>query len=223
CQNFYCYTTRGNWVEDVERRVLVTGASGFIGTGVVEGLAGKGWQVRAAARDPARIIAPSGIERVAMPDLAAPADWSKLLAGANHIVHLAGIAHAQGVVEADYRRVNGEAVGELAEAARTRVRRFILLSSARAQTGLSSVETVTEALRPNPIDAYGRSKLLAEQLLTQSGVSFAVLRPTLTYGKGVKGNVARLAKLARLPLPIPFGRLTNQRSLLALENLVSAI
>jgi UDP-glucose 4-epimerase len=209
---------------EVKRKVLVTGASGFIGAAVVAGLAKQGWQVRAAARDPAAIVAPSGVERVVMPDLAAPTDWAPLLAGVNYLVHLAGIAHAHGVVsDSLYTRVNAEAVGELAECARGRLDRFVLVSSARAQAGFSSAQVITESLTPSPIDAYGRSKLLAELLLKKSGVSFTVLRPTLTYGSGVKGNVARLAQLAKLPIPIPFGGLANYRSLLARENLVEAI
>ena len=66
---------------DMTRRVLITGASGFIGKSLTEALAKEGWQVRAASRDPASIPAIGGVERVAMPDLAQPADWSALLDG----------------------------------------------------------------------------------------------------------------------------------------------
>ncbi len=67
------------------RRVLITGASGFIGKPLTKALAKEGWQVRAASRDPASIPAISGVERVAMPDLAQPADWSGLLDGVSHV------------------------------------------------------------------------------------------------------------------------------------------
>ena len=91
------------------RVVLVTGASGFIGKRLVVSLAQEGWQVRAAARDPENVPDASGIERVAMPDLARPADWSALLEGASHVVHLAGIAHAPGTLpDALYSRVNAD-------------------------------------------------------------------------------------------------------------------
>ena len=76
----------------MDRRVLVTGATGFIGRRVTNTLAKEGWSVRAAARDPGAILVPTSIERVAMRDLVQPADWSKLLDGVTHVVHLAGIA-----------------------------------------------------------------------------------------------------------------------------------
>jgi UDP-glucose 4-epimerase len=208
----------------MSRRVLITGASGFIGRRLAGVLAKVGWQVRAASRDPSSIQAESGIERVAMPDLGRPADWSALLDGASHVVHLAGIAHAPGSLPDElYTRINADAAGELAEAARGTVTRLVLISSVRAQAGLSADHPITEKDAALPTDAYGRSKLAAERLIEQSGVAFTVLRPAVVYGKGVKGNIASLATLARTPMPLPFAGLDNRRSLLALKNLVSAI
>jgi nucleoside-diphosphate-sugar epimerase len=208
----------------VKRAVLVTGASGFIGRRVVSALAQDGWHVRAAARDPASVPAASGIERVVMPDLAGPPDWSPLLDEISHIVHLAGIAHAPGALPDDlYRRINTQAVGELMHAARGRVERVVFISSVRAQAGLSANHAITEQDAAQPTDAYGRSKLAAERLVEESGVGFTVLRPAVVYGRGVKGNLASLATLARTPTPLPFAGLDNRRSLLAVENLASAI
>jgi nucleoside-diphosphate-sugar epimerase len=205
-------------------RVLVTGASGFIGKRLVAVLVKAGWQVRAAARDPRSIPATGSVERIAMPDLSRAVDWSPLLDGVSHIVHLAGIAHAPGTLpDAVYARINAEAVGELADAARGRVERLVFMSSVRAQAGLASDHAITEQDAPAPTDAYGRAKLEAERLLAQSGVPFTVLRPAVVYGKGVKGNIAALATLARTPTPLPFGGLSNRRSLLALDNLASAV
>jgi nucleoside-diphosphate-sugar epimerase len=205
-------------------RVLVTGASGFIGKRLAGALAKEGWQVRAAARDPSSIPTKAGVERVAMPDLSDPADWSGLLTGITHVVHLAGIAHALGVLPDDlYRRINAQAFGELAAQASGKVERLVLLSSVRAQAGLSAERTLTELDEPEPTDAYGRTKLEAERLVAGSGVPFTVLRPAVVYGKGVKGNIASLATLAKTPMPLPFAGLDNRRSLLALDNLVSAI
>ena len=206
------------------RRVLVTGATGFIGKKLVAALAKQGFAVRAAARDPNAIIAASEVERVVMPELAAPSDWSALLDGVSDVVHLAGIAHAPGVLPDDvYTRINAEAVGELAAQAKGKVERFIFMSSVRAQAGLAADHALTEKDVPQPTDAYGRAKLEAERLVEKSGVPYTVLRPAVVYGKGVKGNIASLATIAKTPMPLPFGALDNKRSLLALDNLVTAV
>jgi UDP-glucose 4-epimerase len=208
----------------VTQTVLVTGASGFIGKRLAVALAQDGWQVRAAARDPGNVHEAPGIARAVMPDLARPADWSALLDGASHVVHLAGIAHAPGTLSDDvYFRVNAASAGELAEQARGRVERLVLVSSVRAQAGLTAEHVITEADAPAPTDAYGRSKLEAERLVAASGAPFTVLRPAVLYGPGVKGNIASLATLAKTAMPLPFGGLDNRRSLLALDNFVSAI
>jgi UDP-glucose 4-epimerase len=140
------------------------------------------------------------------------------------VVHLAGIAHAPGTLPDDiYTRINTDAVGELAEAARGRIERLVFVSSVRAQAGLSAPHTIRESDAPQPTDAYGRSKLAAERSVAASGVPFTVLRPAVVYGPGVKGNIASLATLARTAMPLPLAGLDNRRSLLALENLISAI
>ena len=205
-------------------RVLVTGATGFIGKALVPALANEGFTVRAAARDPERIIATHDVERVAMPDLSERADWSAALADVACVIHLAGIAHAPGTLPDDvYTQINAQAVGALATQAKGKVERFILMSSVRAQAGLSASEAITETDAPEPTDIYGRSKQEAERLLVASGVDYTVLRPAVVYGPGVKGNIAALATIAKTPMPLPFGGLDNQRSLLAIENLTSAV
>jgi UDP-glucose 4-epimerase len=141
------------------------------------------------------------------------------------VVHLAGIAHVgPHVPEAAYDRVNHRVAAELARACDAAgVGRLVLMSSIRAQTGPVADHPLTEADAAQPTDAYGRSKLAAEMAVRASGVPYTILRPVLVYGPGVKGNLASLMRLAALPLPMPFARLTNRRSMLALDNLIAAI
>jgi UDP-glucose 4-epimerase len=209
----------------VKRTVLVTGASGFIGRSLVAALAKEGYPVRAAARGPEAIPPAAGVTPVALPDLARPVDWAGLLGGVSHVVHLAGLAHAPGVLADDaYMRINALAAGELAEAAaRGKVQRLIFVSSVRAQAGLSADHAITETDVPAPTDAYGRSKREAERLIEASGAPFTILRPAVVYGPGVKGNIASLATLAKTPMPLPFANLDNRRSLLALKNFIAAV
>jgi nucleoside-diphosphate-sugar epimerase len=214
-------------------KVLVTGASGFIGRAVVAALSGKGYEVHAAIRATAE-AADNGASGPAFArvvtivrhgDLGADIDWARLLVGIDAVVHLAGIAHAgPGVAEDHYDRVNHRATAALAAAARDAgVSRFVFISSIRAQTGPADEHVVSERDTPRPTDAYGRSKLAAERAVAQSGVPFTILRPVLVYGPGVKGNFRALMRLAALPIPLPFGALEARRSLASLVNLASAI
>jgi UDP-glucose 4-epimerase len=205
-------------------RILVTGASGFIGRALVTELADSGHSVRAAMRQPADVF-PRSVEVVAVSDLTRPVEWRALLKGIETVVHLAGIAHAgQDIAEDAYDRVNRLATAELANAARAiGVRHLVFMSSIRAQSGPSSAETLRETDPPRPTDAYGRSKLAAEDAVRQADVPFTILRPVLIYGPGVKGNLARLIRLAQTAWPLPLGLCRNRRSLLARQNLLAAI
>ena len=205
--------------------VLVTGASGFVGRALVVALAADGWRVRAAARDPAKIAVAPGIEMAVLPDLASSLDWPPLLEDVTHGVHLAGIAHTGGMADVSYMRINGDAAGELARAVRASgIGRFVLMSSVRAQVGASATQVLTEDTPPAPSDAYGRSKLAAEQAVARElGGVACCLRPVLIVGDGVKGNLATLRRLALTRLPLPLGALHNKRSLLSMGNLVSIV
>lgn len=205
-------------------RVLVTGASGFIGRALVADLAAAGHPVRAAMRQPADIF-DRKVEVVAVSDLTRPVEWRALLKGVETVVHLASIAHAgPEIAEQAYDRVNRLATAELAEAAqRMGLRRLVFASSVRAQTGPTAPAVIDETSPPRPTDAYGRSKLAAEDAIRAANVPFTILRPVLIYGPGVKGNLARLLRWAQSPWPLPFGALSNRRSILARQNLIDAI
>lgn len=202
-------------------RVLLTGASGFAGRALAASLSAAGWTVRAPLRRPADL--PEGSEPITIDDLAT-VDWAPLLQGVDAVVHGAALAHAgPGLDEAPYRRINRDATLRLGEAAAGRVARFVFISSIRAQSGPSADGLLTEDSPPSPTDAYGRSKLEAEEGLARLDLPAVALRPVVIYGPGVKGNVALLLRLARLPLPLPLRGLNEPRSLLSLDNLASAV
>ncbi len=205
-------------------RILVTGASGFVGRAVVAAFAQSGRAVRAAMRRPPDHSFPAGVEVVQHPDLAQSFDWTPYLAGVEHVVHLAGIAHTGGVAPERYDRINRRATAELAAAAaQSAVSHFVFVSSIRAQTGPSADHALTEHDEPIPTDAYGRSKLAAEEAVRTSGVPFTILRPALFYGPGVKGNFAVLLRAARTRAPLPVKDFVNRRSLISIDNFVSAL
>ena len=192
-------------------RILVTGASGFVGRALVAELADAGHSVRAAMRQPADIF-PRSVEVIAVSDLTRPVEWRPLLRDIDTVVHLAGIAHAgPEIAEQAYDRVNRLATAELAAAARIMgIKHLVFMSSIRAQSGPASDSVLRESDAPRPTDFYGRSKLAAEDALRAAGVPFTILRPVLIYGPGVKGNFARLMALsaktmavAARPLPQP--------------------
>jgi nucleoside-diphosphate-sugar epimerase len=206
-------------------RVLVTGASGFLGRAVVAAFAQDGYPVRAAVRaEPLRPFA-DGVELIKHPDLTEPIDWRPLLDGIDVVIHLAGIAYiTTGVTPDAYDRVNRLATEQAAiAAARCGVRRFVFVSSIRAQSGPAADHVLTERDPPSPTDDYGRSKLAAEKAVACSGVPFTVLRPVLLYGPSVKGNFAALIRAANSPWPLPVGLFANRRSILGIGNFVSAL
>ena len=203
--------------------IALTGATGFIGRRLLKELPRRGFRVRVLLRRPTEVALDCGSAIIG--DLARPQNMAAALADVNAVIHSAGVAHAMsGVPADDYRVLNTEATIALARAAeRARVKRFVFLSSIRAQVGPSAAGVVTEALTPQPTDDYGRSKLAAEQGLATLGIDWVALRPVLVYGPGVKGNVAALVRLARTPYPLPLGGLAARRSLIAVDNLVDAI
>lgn len=203
--------------------IALTGATGFIGQYLLRELSRRGYRLRVLLRRPS--ATPIQSASAVIGDLARPQNMAAALADIDAVIHSAGIAHAMsGLPDDDYRLLNTEATIRLAQAAqRAGVRRFIFLSSIRAQCGPTADHVLTEALAACPTDAYGRSKLAAEQGLAELDLDWIALRLVLVYGPGVKGNMAQLVRFARSPYPLPVGGLTGRRSLLALDNLVAAI
>jgi nucleoside-diphosphate-sugar epimerase len=203
--------------------IALTGATGFIGQHLLRELPVRGYRCRVLLRRPVEM--PLDCASAVIGDLARPENLSAALADVDAVVHSAGVPEgASGIPEADHRQLNAEATRTLARAAkRARVKRFVYLSSIRAQTGPSAEGVITEDREPQPVDAYGRSKLEAERAIAELDIDWVALRPVLVYGPGVKGNFAMLAQLARSPYPLPLGGLKAQRSLLSVDNLVDAV
>ncbi|HKG74300.1 MAG TPA: NAD-dependent epimerase/dehydratase family protein [Aestuariivirgaceae bacterium] len=203
--------------------IALTGATGFIGRHVLRELPKRGYRFRVLLRRPVDI--PLECASAVIGDLARPQNLSAALAGVDAVVHSAGVSQGvSGLPDADHRILNAEATYHLARAAQAaRVKRFVFLSSIRAQTGPTAEGTLTEDRPATPTDAYGRAKLEAERRLGELDIDWVALRPVLVYGKGMQGNFAALVRLARSPYPLPFGSLKARRSLLSVDNLVDAV
>jgi nucleoside-diphosphate-sugar epimerase len=208
-------------------RIVVTGASGFIGRQLCETLLRRGDQVVAAVRSGNALI-PAGVERRNTGDLRVRADLQDVLQGADALVHLAARAHVMRESASDPERAffeaNLEVTRHLAQqAAAAAVRRFVFLSSVKVNGERTLERPFTEADTPGPEDAYGRSKWAAEQALfeiaAESGLEIVVLRPPLVYGPGVKANFLRLLKLVAREVPLPLAGVQNKRSLVSVWNL----
>jgi UDP-glucose 4-epimerase len=203
--------------------LALTGSTGFIGQHLLRELPRRGYRLRVLLRRPTSL--PTNTASAVIGDIARPQNMAAALADVDAVIHSAGLAQAMsGIPEDDYRVINTEATINLARAARRAgAKRFIFLSSIRAQCGPTSDTVLTEEVEPNPTDAYGRSKLAAERGLAELDIDWVALRAALVYGPGVTGNMALLMRLARSPLPLPLAGLRARRSLLAVENLLAAI
>jgi nucleoside-diphosphate-sugar epimerase len=199
------------------RRVLVTGAAGFVGRRVVADLRGKGIEAIATARTP-------GPGLTAIGTVTPQTDWRPLLEGCDGVIHLLARVH-RGGTDADYLADNCDITERLArDAAAAGVRRLVFASSIKVNGETSAPGA---PFRPDdapaPADAYGRSKLAAEQALhavaAETGLETVVVRPPLVYGPDVRANFELLIRLVALGLPLPFARLANRRSLVGLGNL----
>jgi nucleoside-diphosphate-sugar epimerase len=204
--------------------VLITGAGGFVGLRLVPTLAMSGWTIREAARLPRTGALTVG-------EIDGSTDWKAALEGCDAVVHLAARVHdgrraAAGEFEA-FRRTNRDGTLNLAEqAARSGIRRFVFISTVKVN-GEGSDSAYTIADSPEPRGAYAISKHEAEQALweiaARTGLEVVILRPPLVYGPGVAGNFRTLLTLVARGVPLPLASISNARSLVGVENLVSVI
>lgn len=212
--------------------VLLTGATGFVGSAVHERLRGDGLALRTAARGAGSRM-PDGSEVDFSGELGPETDWAPALDGCGVVVHSGGRAHitkeAAGDPLREFRRVNVEGTLRLArQAADAGVRRFIFLSSIKVNgEGTERGRPFDAESAPAPDGAYGISKHEAEvglrEIAAGSSMDVAIIRPVLVYGPGVKANFRALMGLLRRRIPLPLGAVDNRRSLVGLGNLADLI
>lgn len=212
-------------------RVLITGATGFVGRRCATALLQAGHDVRAPVRSlqAAPPEWPAGVA-LAMSNPLAPGALAQALDGVDAVVHLAARVHVMRETERDvlaaYRSVNVAGTETVLRASvAAGVRRFIYLSTVKV-LGEGREEPYSDADSPAPADPYAQSKVEAEALVQASGMpTWAILRPPLIYGVGVGGNFRRLLQLAWIgrQWPIPLGGIDNRRSMVYRENLCDAI
>ena len=209
-------------------KVLVTGATGFIGRRVVGRLREAGFDIRTASRLPQRLTGTD--DAVALPGADAPQEaFLALMRDVTHVVHCAALNNDRSAGAADFQAVNAMLTGRLAQAAATRIDgRFIYLSSIRAVVGAGFNGTIDEATPPAPQCAYGRSKregeiamLAAFATAGRDGATGLRLPPG--YGEGMKGNLRGLTRLAATGLPLPAPALTAVRSLVSNDAVAGAV
>lgn len=209
--------------------ILVTGANGFVGYSLCKALYDYGHQVRSAVRKNDSVIAPNTI-RVTVGEISDQTDWTEALNGIDTVIHLAAHVHILknkvGNSLEEFRRVNTAGTLNLANCAAARgVKRLIFISSIKVNgEETHGGKKFSETDTPAPLNAYSRSKLEAEhglrKIANKTGLEVVIIRPPLIYGPGVKANFAILLRWLRYGLPLPFGSINNQRSLVSLENLI---
>tara|TARA_A100001015_G_scaffold306739_1_gene401494 strand:- start:865 stop:1830 length:966 start_codon:yes stop_codon:yes gene_type:complete len=213
-------------------RILVTGATGFVGQEVCRQLRYLGYMITGTTRNIGLQAGPENVPLHYMPEFSDEMDWSQAVGGVDVVIHLAARVHqmADHALNplSEYRRVNVEGTKSLAiAAAAAGVKRFIFLSSIKANGEKTDGTAYSEEDVPAPVDAYGLSKWEAEQALAaivdKNDMELVILRSPLVYGPNVGGNFAALAEAVIKKWPFPLGAVFNRRSLIYVGNLASAI
>ncbi|AZD09715.1 UDP-glucose 4-epimerase [Pseudomonas chlororaphis] len=209
-------------------RILVTGASGFIGRALCSDLEASGLSVRALMRNYSSSV---DEYECLYGELNDKNFLTRALSDVDVVVHLAGKAHQFGRASKNLEallEVNKDLTLELASVAeKSKVKRFIFISS----IGVNGVETgsvpVCELSPANPIKDYAVSKYEAERALieryTGSEMELVIIRPPLVYAANAPGNFQRLLKLVKIGVPLPFSGISNKRSMVSLNNLTDFI
>jgi nucleoside-diphosphate-sugar epimerase len=212
--------------------IVLTGATGFVGSAVLKKLVELNHSTTVVRRSPSTKNDKKSNE-IIINSIDSKTDWKDSLSGADVIIHCAARVHVMNEKSEDplfeFREVNLKGTLNLAEQAiKSDVKRFVFISTIKV--GGESSETghpLTEKMAHIPEDPYGLSKYEAEQALSKlamnSGMEVVIIRPTLIYGPGVKANFETMIKWLSKGVPLPLGATTNKRSLVALDNLVDFI
>lgn len=207
-------------------RIGLSGAGGFVGQALVARLRSAGHEVIPIVR-----TAAEGDAGIAVGDLADPRLPMEVPA-LDVVVHLAARTHVAAETGSDavaaFRAINvGGTRAMLDLAQRANARRFLFLSSIKVNGERNNGTPFTEIDQPRPEDAYGLSKLEAEELIRNccpaTGMDYVILRPPLIYGPAHKGNLRLLDRAVGRGIPLPFGRIRNRRSMIYVVNLVDLI
>jgi nucleoside-diphosphate-sugar epimerase len=212
-------------------RILVTGASGFVGGALVFELLKRGFHVTAAVRKV--VDFPTVVRVVSIGNLDATTDWREALQNCTAVVHCAARVHVMRPQGDDsleqFREVNVVGATHLArQAFGAGVRRFVFISTVKVNGSSTAGRAFTEQDTPAPTDPYSISKWEAEQALrevcSKAQAELVVIRPPLVYGPGVKANFLNMAKWIQRGVPLPLGRVVhNRRTLVAVDNLIDLI
>ncbi len=210
--------------------VSITGANGFLGRAICSGAASYAREVRGVTRLSCDLS--KGIENVVVRSIDGNTVWQDALVGCHAVIHLAARVHVmqESSVDplAEFRRVNVEGTLNLArQAVVAGVRRFVFVSS----IGVNGAETYLRPFTADdevaPHSAYALSKFEAElglqALAAETGMEVVTIRPPLVYGPSAPGNFGSLIRWLKRGVPLPLGAIHNQRSLVALDNLVDFI
>lgn len=214
-------------------RVLVTGASGFVGRSLSLKTLAEGWQVRGTLlqEEPPNALI-SGVEPVVIELLGVDTSCPHAVEGIDTVIHLAARVHVLKEVASnplsEFRKTNTDGTFHLArQSAEAGVRRFVFMSTIGVNGNTSGSRAFTENDYPDPHNPYSVSKLEAEiglrEISEKTGMELVVVRAPLVYGPGNPGNFLSLLRIIAKGIPLPLASISNQKSFLYVENLADAL